>query len=38
LPHPLFVSFIKAAYAHRLQDEVGETKSEKELAVGTATD
>ncbi len=38
MPHPLFVSFIKAAYAHRLQDEVGEAKSEKELSVGTATD
>ncbi len=38
LPHPLFVSFIKAAYAHRLQDEVGEAKSEKELAAQAAGD
>ena len=38
VPHPLFVSFIKAAYAHRLQDEVGEAKSEKELVAQAAGD
>ena len=27
-PHPLFTSFIKAAYEHRLRDEVGEDREE----------
>ena len=27
-PHPLFVSFIKAAYEHRLRDEAGEEREE----------
>jgi CTP synthase len=27
-PHPLFTSFIKAAYEHRLHDEVGEDREE----------
>ncbi|HZS05967.1 MAG TPA: CTP synthase [Blastocatellia bacterium] len=27
-PHPLFVSFIRAAYEHRLRDEVGEDREE----------
>ncbi len=38
MPHPLFVSFIKAAYSHRLQDEVGEAKGEKELAMQSTAD
>jgi hypothetical protein len=33
VPHPLFVSFIKAAHEHRLQDEVGETKTEKDIVM-----
>jgi CTP synthase len=37
-PHPLFVSFIKAAHEHRLQDEVGEAKKEGEHLVSSATD
>ncbi len=37
-PHPLFVSFIKAAYEHRLQDEVGEVKKEGEALVTSASD
>jgi CTP synthase len=37
-PHPLFVSFIQAAHAHRIQDELGETKLEKELNAPTIGD
>jgi CTP synthase len=37
-PHPLFVSFIKAAYEHRLRDEVGETKKETEALAVSASD
>lgn len=29
-PHPLFASFIQAAYNHRIRDEVGEQKQEQE--------
>jgi CTP synthase len=37
-PHPLFVSFIQAAYEHRLKDEVGEAKKEGEHLVTSASD
>jgi CTP synthase len=37
-PHPLFVSFIKAAHEHRLRDEVGETKKENEALLVSAND
>ena len=35
VPHPLFVSFIQAAHEHRMQDEAGETNSEKEFSIAT---
>ncbi len=38
VPHPLFVSFIKAAYEHRLRDEVGEVKKETEALAVSASD
>jgi CTP synthase len=38
VPHPLFVSFIKAAHEHRLHDEAGEVKKEGEALLTSATD
>ncbi len=32
-PHPLFASFIKAAFEHRLQDEIGEEKSKGDAVI-----
>ena len=37
-PHPLFVSFIKAAQEHRLRDEAGEVKKEGEALITSASD
>lgn len=37
-PHPLFVSFIKAAHEHRLHDEAGEVKKEGEALLTSASD
>jgi CTP synthase len=33
-PHPLFASFVRAAYEHRLRDEAIEESSESAVAVG----
>ncbi len=36
-PHPLFSSFIRAAYEHRLRDEIGEGELHESAAEGEAT-